>query len=998
MTRVLILDDRAINRQVLTTLLSYKGFETREAADGVEGLEIAGQWQPDLAVVDITMPRMDGVEFVERLRADPRHAATPIIFYTASYELSEARRIGRESGAAQVLMKPSEPDVILQAIDRALGRPSDPRPSRTAALPAFERLQIAAMRAGALVDFQLEIAAQRSAGDILKILARAARIIIASRHSTVTVGNDRINGCGHAGDCETAGDLTPIRVPLETAAQRYGWLTLMEREGGGEYDADDERIALTIAAQAAVAYENIELYDELRMEADLLDRNVNLLHATIEASSDGILVVDRDGVFVELNQKFAEIMHLPDAVLESRQIDEGLEYCLTQVKDPFAFRAAVVAVRQAAEFRGTFEMLDGRVVEIHGAPRMLDGEMIGRVWTFRDVTARVLAEDALRHSEEKYRTIVANIPDVIRTTDVSGRIPFITPNVEAMSGFAADEIMAMGEAGWRERVHPDDRLRRDYDYHQLFERRLPFEGEYRFQRKDGRWIWILGASLGAYERDGTLLADVILRDITARRETEEHLRDVARERALLLESSGDGIFAVDLADVCTMANRVAATLLGHSVDELVGTHIHEMIRPLPAPFSVTTPVRVDDATFVRRDGSEFPVDYVASPIVDDGVVRGTVVSFADISERRRLEQHIEQISRIDSLGRMAATIAHEFNNVLMGIQPFAEIIQRKSNADPSLLKAAGHILNSVARGRGITQDILRVTKAAEPQIRSVELIPWIEQLTSEIRGLAGPRVNVELDVPAWDPLFVRCDPAQMQQVLTNLAVNARDAMDGNGTLRIQAERAGDMVRIAVSDSGCGIPPDTLPYIFEPLFTTKRSGTGLGLSVAQQIVVRNGGTISVESDVGQGTRFTIELPKAEVPSGETPRIGEDGPQALSIERVLVVEDDPSVASGLAAILESEGIGVRIIERGGEAVRAFALFNPDVVVIDVSLPDMNGAEVYEEIVRRHPGIPAIFSTGHAEESRLPQAHSERVGFLRKPYSAETLLNKLREVVRS
>jgi CheY-like chemotaxis protein len=289
-----------------------------------------------------------------------------------------------------------------------------------------------------------------------------------------------------------------------------------------------------------------------------------------------------------------------------------------------------------------------------------------------------------------------------------------------------------------------------------------------------------------------------------------------------------------------------------------------------------------------------------------------------------------------------------------------------------------------------------MSKAAEPQLRSLELIPWLEQLVSEIRALVGTRVNVELDVPAWDPLFVRCDPGQMQQVLTNLAVNARDAMGGNGTLRILAERAGSAIRMVVSDSGCGIAAETLPYIFEPLFTTKHSGTGLGLAVAQQIVVRNGGTIGVESAVGEGTRFTIELARTEAPERETAS-AEDGTLCqLGIERILIVEDDPSVASGLAAILEGEGIGVRIIERGSEAVRAAALFEPDVILIDVSLPDMSGAEVYEEIVARWPGIAVIFSTGHADESRLPQPHSERVGFLRKPYSSETLLNKLREVV--
>ena len=984
MTRVLILDDRAINRQVLTTLLAYKEFETREADDGLEGLQVVQEWTPDLAIVDIVMPRMDGIEFVRHLRIDPRFAALPVIFYTASYDAAAAQRIARQSDVAHVLMKPSEPERILETIERALGKSLPPR----AAAGDFDRIQAAAMRTGALVDFQLEIAAQRSTTEILKILARTARNIIASEHSIVEIGAARFLGCDH----DQCGDLdrgARLRVPIESAAQRYGWLTLI----GEEYDADDERIASTLVAQSAVAYENLKLLDELRLEAELLDRNVNLLHATIEASGEGILVVDRDSRFVTFNQKFVEVMGVPEDILVSGDGNRSLAFSLTQVKDPAGFRAAIQSVRDCGEMHGTFEMLDGRFIECHGAPRRLDGDVIGRVWSFRDVTAAVRAEEALRQSEKKYRTVVANIPDVIWTADAHSQLLFISPNVEAMLGYKPEEMI---DGGWTTSINQEDLAETSRRYAAMFDAGQPLDSEFRLRRKDGTWIWIHTSSLGPYERDGILCADGVLRNVTARKRAEEKLRRVARERELLLESTGDGVFAVDGDGVCTMANRVAATLLGRSIDDLVGTPINDLIHPHGAPFSTIEPVRVADDTFLRSDGTALPVQYVASPIIDEGVVRGTVVSFADMTERRRLEQRLEQVSRIDSLGRMAATIAHEFNNVLMGIQPFAEVIRRKGGADEGLQKAAGHIMNSVARGKGITQDILRISKAAEPQLQSVELIPWLESLATEIRALVGTRVRVELDAPAWDPLFVRCDPAQMQQVLTNLAVNARDAMDGNGTLRIAAERPhGNQVRVIVGDTGCGIPAETLPYIFEPLFTTKRSGTGLGLAVAQQIVVRNGGTIGVESAVGEGTRFTIDLPAAPPPVRETAKAAESELQQVGIERVLIVEDDPSVGPGLAAILEGEGVAVRLVDRGYDAVNAAAAFHPDVVLIDVSLPDISGAEVYERIVARWPSMAVIFSTGHAEEARLPQPRSEHVGFLRKPYSGETLLAKLREV---
>ncbi|MEK6373297.1 MAG: response regulator [Acidobacteriota bacterium] len=884
MTRVLILDDRPINRQFLTTLLAYKRFETREAANGLEGLEVAREWPPDLAIVDIAMPGMDGVDFVRHLHAQETFARTPIIFYTASYEASEARRLAAECGVGYVLMKPSEPEVILDTIDQALGRPAaplQPPEAADAATNELARLQTAAMRTSALVDFQLEIAAQRNAADILRLLARAARNVVASGHSVVTVGEQTFSSCGDA-ECGGHSGASHIRVPLETATRSYGWLSLMDRNGGDGYTADDERIAQTIAAQAAIVYENLVLYEELQHEAQLLHHNVALLNSTIEANTDGIAAVDLQSCFVTFNSRFVEIWRMPEEIVRSRDAGDAAAHAATQVKDADAYSAMTERAAAGQAASEMIEMIDGRLIECKATSRSLDGEVVGRLWTFRDVTAR--------------------------------------------------------------------------------------------------------------------------------KEAEAELMRVARERQVLIESTAQGIFAVDVNQRCTMVNRVAAVLVGRSIDELVGSRIHDLIHhhkkdgtPYPADdCSILTtlvtrqPVRLNGEVFWRRDGSSFPVECTASPLVDDGVLRGAVVTFTDVTERRQMERRLEQANHIDSLGRMAATIAHEFNNVLMGIQPFAEVIHRKTEGNAALQKAAGHIMNSVARGKTITQDILRISKAAEPQPRSIDLTPWLKQLVAEIRVLVGARVNVELDVPVWEKLFVRCDPSQMQQVLTNLALNARDAMGGDGTLRIVAERTGAVVRMIVTDSGCGITAETLPYIFEPLFTTKHSGTGLGLAVAQQIVVRNGGTIVVESTVGEGTRFQIDFPSAPPPErdpleGAQPSNGDHG-----IRRVLIVEDEPSVASGLEAILEAEGVEVRVVARGREAAAAVAKFDPDAVLLDMSLPDMSGAAVYEQIAARWPDVAVIFSTGHADESRLPKWSSKHVGFLRKPYTSEVLLTKLREVV--
>jgi PAS domain S-box-containing protein len=458
-----------------------------------------------------------------------------------------------------------------------------------------------------------------------------------------------------------------------------------------------------------------------------------------------------------------------------------------------------------------------------------------------------------------------------------------------------------------------------------------------------------------------------------------------------------------------MANRMAGLLFGRTPEEMIGRRMHPLVHHHNADGSVHprsqcaiqcaldtgTASRVIDEVFWRKDGTSFPVEYVSSPLMDEGVRRGAVVIFSDVTESRKLQRRLEQASRVSSLGRMAATIAHEFNNVLMGIQPFAEVARRRAGDDVKLQQAASHILNSVARGRNITQDILRVTRPPDPVPQSIDVTEWLEDLAAEIRAVIGERFPVHVRSAAPGTLFARFDPSQMQQVITNLALNARDAMAGGGTLRLSASSNDTTVRLAIGDDGCGIPPETLPFIFEPLFTTKRSGTGLGLAVAQQVVIGNGGTITVESSEA-GTTFSIDLPA--VPPGvrAAPLELRAPPKNVALRRVVIVEDDLAVARGLTVVLEAEGIAVHVVHLGQEAVPAVEAFRPDAVVIDVGLPDVSGATVYKQLVARWPDMGVIFSTGHAEESVMPQASSRRVGFLRKPYSADTLLSKLREVV--
>jgi len=266
--------------------------------------------------------------------------------------------------------------------------------------------------------------------------------------------------------------------------------------------------------------------------------------------------------------------------------------------------------------------------------------------------------------------------------------------------------------------------------------------------------------------------------------------------------------------------------------------------------------RSGEETFWRSDGTPLFVHYTCTPLEKGGAV----VAFQDLTERIRMARQLKQAERVSSLGRLAATITHEFNNVLMSMAPFAQIIRRHATEEETS-HAAGRLLSAIQRGRQITSQILRMAGTSDPPLTRLDIAAWFRRHHPDLSAVAKDQTEVHLDVDD-EPLHIRCDAAQLQQVIVNLVINASDAMRGRGVVDIKVRRDHDNVRIDVADHGEGIRPEVLPDIFEPLFTTKLHGTGLGLSVAQQLVCRNGGTIDVESRVGEGTTFILHFPLVE----------------------------------------------------------------------------------------------------------------------------------------
>jgi len=502
----------------------------------------------------------------------------------------------------------------------------------------------------------------------------------------------------------------------------------------------------------------------------------------------------------------------------------------------------------------------------------------------------------------------------------------------------------------------------------------------------------------------------LTRSEEARLTGADRLREAQQRSEMILECAAEGIIGVDRDARIIFTNPAALAILGRSPDELQNcpdTHDlfhHTKADGTPYPREecpVLLTLRdgqkriVKGEVFWRPNGEPFDVEYEAAPIIEDGKLAGCVHTFRDVTESQALERQLELAKRIGSLGRVAATIAHEFNNVMMGIEPFAEMIRRSATREDKIRQAAEQISISLRRGRRVTEEILRFTQPSAPDLRSVDLREWLDNLGSELRAMAGATVAVVIALPD-SPVYVACDATQLQQVVTNLLLNARDASPEGGKITISlAYPSIDRVELIVRDNGTGIPAAAVENIFEPLFTTKRTGTGLGLSVARQIVTQHGGSIDVSNVPTGGAEFRVLL-AATSAAPAAAAVATPPAAQRSFHRLLLVEDDVLVAEGLTALLELEGLIVLVIGKGLSVVDGIETFKPDAVILDLTLPDVDGAEVFRRIRRRWPAMPVVFSTGHGGESELAkELKRDRVALLRKPYEIDDLLKALQRI---
>jgi PAS domain S-box-containing protein len=521
---------------------------------------------------------------------------------------------------------------------------------------------------------------------------------------------------------------------------------------------------------------------------------------------------------------------------------------------------------------------------------------------------RSRADARLRASEERFRALIENGSDGVALVDREGIILYSSPAVTRILGYSPEEI---GGTDFMTLIHPDDAAEASERFEAILANRfgLTFQRDLRYRHRDGTWRYLEVLSVNRLDDPAVRAIVANYRDVTERRDALEVTDQLRRRYEAILNSIADGVHGLDSNGNIAFENSAAAAMLGWEGPDLIGRPAHETIHhsrtdgtphhesecPILATLTDGIVRRVSDDVFWRSDGTPFHVDYVVAPELDsEGRKRGVVVAFRDITKQQEMQRQVDQALRISSLGRVAASVAHEFNNVLLVIQPFAEILGAQAGHDALLRKPVKHILDAVKRGRAVSNQILRFASPAEPHLKLIDLCQWTRDFSEEAHLVLRDR---KLEVKTQQSLMIQADTEQLSQVMINLVRNARDASGAGSVITVGAAAAATIsflreelaephryAAVFVRDAGEGIPPETLSRIFEPLFTTKRNGgTGLGLAVVHQIVSEHGGRILVESEPGLGSTFYIVLPFEEEPFQLPEAGGEIATMCAAVDR-------------------------------------------------------------------------------------------------------------------
>lgn len=640
------------------------------------------------------------------------------------------------------------------------------------------------------------------------------------------------------------------------------------------------------------------------------------------------------------------------------------------------------------------------------------GQAVRIIGVAHEITASKRAEEALRYQLDLTQCITQQTSDSIFVTDREGRVTFMNPEAERVFGLTSDWMIGRN---LQETIHSRSHWSPIGTAGQTVR-----DCEDVLLRRDGTEVQA-SCSSGPLELNGEKIGVVVtIRDITERKRAERALLESEARFRRLAEAGVVGVVISDEQYILD-ANDYFISLLGHTRESFhLGSVRWRDITPpehmAQSERAVGSMMKTGSAApfekeYLRRDGSRVPV-LVGGVMIDYRDRRCFFAIVVDQTAHRNLEEQVRQSQKLDSLGQLAGGVAHDFNNLLTIILGYSQMIAGDLAATSPVREQIDQIVRAATRAAGLTRQLLTFSRQDQPRPRTLNLNHVVRDVESMLQRLLSENVKTELSL-SEDAGLIKADPGQLEQVLVNLALNARDAMPGGGTIWIETApliadefaalclsiAPGEYVQLVVSDSGVGMTPEVQSRIFEPFFTTKGpdKGTGLGLSTVYGIVKQSGGTVSVHSGPGLGTTFRILFPatREAVPAEAAPERNVPGGGNGTI---LLVEDEDGVLQYVKEILTRAGYDVLSFNNAPMAIAA-AASHPgeiDLLITDFILPGATGSEIIRRVLELRPGVPSLVMSGYTD--RLGRRKEETTAYLQKPFSAGDLLAEVRSLIRA
>jgi PAS domain S-box-containing protein len=792
--------------------------------------------------------------------------------------------------------------------------------------------------------------------------------------------------------------------------------------------------------QLAGAFDEMaEALEKRRIESQQVQATLaserNLLRLLIDTFPDLIYVKDTEGRFLLGNEAVAHVMAAvsPDELIGKTDFD----YYTKELADRF-----YAEDRQVLTSGTPLKDMEERYTSCAGPAgwylttkvpiRDADGNITGLVGISHDITARKQAAEALRRERDLIMRIMATSPEGVIMADPQGQITYANARAEQVMGVTNSEMLqrAYNAPEWQITDHegrpfPEEKL----PFARVVATRQPVtDVRYVIERPDGQRVFLSVNGAPLLDQDGEVDGVVLtVEDITAHVRADEELYHSREMLQYVLDNVPQRVFWKDRNSIYLGCNKLLALDAGlTSPEAIIGKNDFELSWKETAALyraddkevmETGTPKTVYEEPQNRPDGRTLWLRSSKVPLHDrDGKVIGVLGTYEDITERRRLEDELRQAQKMEAVGRLAGGIAHDFNNMLTAILGFSELTLQQLPANSPLRRHVEQINSAAKHTQLLTRQLLTFSRkqVTDPQLLALNML--VIDTGKMLQHLIGEDIGLEI-LPGTETDMVRVDRGQIEQVIMNLVVNARDAMPHGGKLIIQTGKAvldetylvrhpgvalGNYATLSISDTGHGMTPEVKAHLFEPFFTTKPSGmgTGLGLATSYGIVKQASGYISAYSEAGKGTTFVIYLPlveeeaKTQAPEAETPK------PTGGTETILLVEDEAVVREMVGMVLRELGYKVHEAANGEEALLVIernGKQNIDLLITDLVMPRMGGKELASRMQVSHPKTKILFISGYTGELVVRQGElAPDTDFLQKPFVPSVLARKVREIL--